>query len=103
MTPAEINLVMIGLILVALALIGYVVRLFLLRWFLWILPLLTLLLMGLLYSVVYLFDTADGSVSNPLLFNTFNQILRGGSYIVIIAYLTAFIVLQKKLVEESNG
>ena len=99
MTAAEINLIMIGLILVALALMGYVIRLFLWRWFLWMLPLLTLLLMGLLYSVVYLFDTADGSVSNPLLFNTFNQILRGGSYLVIIAYLVAFIALQKKLGE----
>ena len=103
MTAAEINLVMIGLILVALSMIGYIGIRYLLRWLLWLIPIVTLLLMGLLYSVVYIFEAADSSISNPILFNQFNQILRGGSYIVIIAYLTAFIVLQKKLVEESNG
>jgi hypothetical protein len=103
MTPAEINVGMIALILVALGLVGYVVRLFLWRWFLWLIPLIALLLMGLLYSFVYLFDSADGAISNPLLFNTYNQILRGGSYIVIIAYLLAFIALQKKVAGDKHG
>jgi hypothetical protein len=103
MTPVQINYLMIVLMLVALALVGYVVRLFLWRWVLWLIPIIALLLMGLLYSVVYLFDTADGTVSNPLLFNTYNQILRGGSYVVIIAYLCAFITLQRRLGGNKHG
>jgi hypothetical protein len=103
MTPSEINVLMIGLILVALALVGYITYLYIWRWRFWLIPITALLLLGLLYSVVYLFDTADGSVSNPLLFNQYNQILRGGSYLVIIAYLIAFIALQKRLGENKDG
>jgi hypothetical protein len=103
MTPAEINLLFIGLILVALLLVGYIAKRFLWRWRLWLIPLTALLLMGMLYSVVYLIDVGDGAVSNPLLFNQYNQILRGGSYLVIIAYLLAFIIVQRKVSDKQNG
>lgn len=103
MTPGEINVIMIILILIALVLVGYIARAFLWRWRLWFVPITALLLLGLVYSVVYLFDVADGSVSNPLLFNTYNQILRGGSYLVIIAYLIAFITVQRKVAGNKNG
>jgi len=102
MTPIEINYLMIGLILVALALVGYITYLYIWRWRFWLVPITALLLLGLLYSIVYIFDAGDGAVSNPLTFNTYNQILRGGSYLVIIAYLLAFIALQKKLVGKNE-
>ena len=103
MTSVEINYIMIVLILIALILLAYVAHLFLRRWFLWTLPILSLLLMGLLYSIVYLVETAEGPPSNPLLFNVFNNILRGGSYLVMIAYMIAFIILQRNLKEGKDG
>jgi energy-coupling factor transporter transmembrane protein EcfT len=103
MTSVETNYLMIGMILIALSLVGYIALRFLRRWVLWLFPVVGLLLLGLLYSVVYLFDSADGAISNPLLFNTYNQILRGGAYAIIIAYLFAFIVLQKKVAGNKHG
>jgi len=103
MTSIEYNYLMIFMIIVALALIGYLGYKYLKRWILWLTPLLALLLLGLLYSIIYLIDASNGSVSNPILFNTYNQILRGGSYLVIIAYLVAFIILQRKVMGKIHG
>lgn len=93
MTPFQINLFFISLILLALWLVILAARHFK-PWLLWIVPIFALLLHGLIYSIVYIKDLVDG-LSNPLLYNAWNNVLRAQTYLTVIMYAVAFLVVQR--------
>jgi hypothetical protein len=103
MTSAQINLLFIGLIVIAAALIVYAVLKYTRRWWFWFVPVFTFLLFGFVYSAVYLVNVADGSLSDPLLFNLYNQLMRGSIYVIIIAYAVVFIAVQRKVTGGKDG
>ena len=100
MSAIQINLIMIGLILVGLILIAVAYKK-LRPWVIWLTPVILLLLHGLVYSVTYISDAMTLNV-NPLLYNAWNNWLRAQSYLTIIFYVTAFLLLLHKLNGENK-
>lgn len=95
MTAFTINLVMIGLIMISILFLYLVVHR-VRRWWIWLIPLFMYILHGLIYSLVYISDYHDG-IQNVILYNYWNNVLRGQSYLTVIMYAAAFLLLQRKV------